>query len=143
MDGFRGASPRSSCPRRHAATVEAARQGVARMRSSTTDAMRRSAMLAKVPEITALFWVIKVLTTGMGEATGDYLAKINIVLAGAVGTIGLLAAMWWQLRTRRYIAAVYWFAVVMVAVFGTMVADGPHLKLGVSYIESTVVYGVS
>jgi len=50
--------------------------------------------------------------------------------------------MWWQLRTRRYIAAVYWFAVVMVAVFGTMVADGPHLKLGVSYIESTVVYGV-
>jgi len=99
-------------------------------------------MLAKVPEITALFWVIKVLTTGMGEATGDYLAKINIVLAGALGTIGFIVAMWWQLRTRRYIAAVYWFAVVMVAVFGTMVADGPHLKLGVSYTTSTVVYGV-
>jgi uncharacterized membrane-anchored protein len=99
-------------------------------------------MLAKVPEITALFWVIKVLTTGMGEATGDYLAKINIFFAGAAGTIGFIVAMWWQLRTKRYIAAVYWFAVVMVAVFGTMVADGPHIKLGVSYVESTMTYGV-
>src|SRR5690242_337536 len=93
----------------------------------------RAPVAAKVPEITALFWVIKVLTTGMGEATSDYLGKISLILAGAVGFVGFVAAMWLQLRTRRYVPIVYWFAVMMVAVFGTMVADALHVVLGVSY----------
>ena len=38
-------------------------------------------LAAKVPEITVVFWVIKVLTTGMGEATSDYLGKISLILA--------------------------------------------------------------
>jgi uncharacterized membrane-anchored protein len=97
---------------------------------------------AKVPEITALFWVIKILTTGMGEAAADYLAKVNLVLAGAVGFAGFALAMWLQFRVRRYLAAAYWFAVAMVAVFGTMAADGLHLKLGVPYIGSTALYAV-
>lgn len=100
-------------------------------------------LAAKVPEITALFWVIKVLTTGMGESTSDYLAGLNLILAGVVGVAGFALAMWLQFRTVRYVAAVYWFAVAMVAVFGTMAADGLHVGLGVPYVGSTIFYGLA
>jgi uncharacterized membrane-anchored protein len=103
----------------------------------------RAPVAAKVPEITVLFWVIKVLTTGMGEATSDYLAKISLVLAGAVGFVGFVVAMWLQFRIRRYVPVVYWFAVMMVAVFGTMAADALHVVLGVPYVVSTAFYAVA
>jgi hypothetical protein len=48
----------------------------------------REPLAAKVPEITAMFWVIKILTTGMGEATSDYLASISLAVAGGVGLLG-------------------------------------------------------
>src|SRR5690348_8629710 len=96
----------------------------------------RRPLPAKVPEVTALFWVIKVLTTGMGEAASDFLAHVNLVLAGALGLAGFVVAMWLQFRTRRYLAPTYWFAVAMVAVLGTMAADALHVGLGVSYALS-------
>jgi uncharacterized membrane-anchored protein len=98
---------------------------------------------AKVPEITAVFWTVKVLTTGMGEAASDWLGKISIVLAGAVGLLGLVTALWWQFRTRRYRPVVYWSAVAMVAVFGTMTADAPHKVLGLSYEITTAAYAIA
>ncbi len=100
-------------------------------------------LLAKVPEITLLFWVAKILTTGMGEAASDYLGSINLVLAGAVGVAGFVLAMWLQLRTSRYIAPVYWFAVAMVALFGTMAADGLHVALGIPYIATSIFYALA
>jgi uncharacterized membrane-anchored protein len=96
-----------------------------------------------VPEITALFWVIKVLTTGLGEAASDYLGGVSIALAAAVGLVGFLAAMGLQFRTRRYVPGVYWTAVLMVAVFGTMTADGPHKVLGIPYEVTTAAYAVA
>lgn len=96
-------------------------------------------MAAKVPEVTALFWVIKVLTTGMGEAASDFLGNTSLVLGGVVGVGGLALALFLQLRARRYVAPVYWFAVAMVAVFGTMVADIIHVVAGVPYSLSTLV----
>jgi uncharacterized membrane-anchored protein len=89
-----------------------------------------------------LFWVIKVLTTGMGEATSDYMAAGSLVIAGGVGFLGFAVALWLQFRVRRNVAAVYWFAVMMVAVFGTMAADGLHKGLGVPYAVSTVFYAL-
>jgi uncharacterized membrane-anchored protein len=97
----------------------------------------REPLAPKVPEITRLFWVVKILTTGMGEAAADYLAHVNLVLAGAVGLLGVTVTLGAQLWVRRYIAAVYWSAVMMVAVFGTMVADGPPI----GHIGATIVYG--
>jgi uncharacterized membrane-anchored protein len=98
---------------------------------------------AKVPEITAMFWVIKVLTTGMGEATSDWFANTSVVLAGAVGLVGFAAGMWFQLRTRAYNAWAYWFGVAMVAVFGTMAADGLHKIVGLPYVVSSAFYAVA
>lgn len=109
------------------------------------DALRpsRRPVAAKVPEITALFWVVKVLTTGMGEAASDYLGWVSIPLAGAVGLVGFVAALALQLRTRRYVPTVYWSAVLMVAVFGTMAADGLHVVLGVPYAASSSFYAIA
>ncbi len=105
------------------------------------DLLRRQPLAAKVPEITVLFWVVKVLTTGMGEAAPDYLAGTSIALGGVVGVGGLGWAMWRQLRAPRYSAATYWTAVAMVAVSGTIVADVLHLA-GLSYAVTTPFYAV-
>ena len=84
----------------------------------------------KVPELTLLFWTIKLLSTAMGESTSDYLVfHINPYVAVVVGCVGLLVALALQLRAPRYVAPIYWLAVVMVAVFGTMVADVLHVVL--------------
>jgi uncharacterized membrane-anchored protein len=100
-------------------------------------------LAAKVPEITALFWIIKILTTGTGEAASDYLASVSLVLAGGFGLLGFAVSMWVQFRTRRYVPAAYWFAVLMVAVFGTMAADALHKVLGIPYLVTTAFYAVA
>jgi uncharacterized membrane-anchored protein len=105
---------------------------------------RPSARLAvKVPEITLVFWVVKVLTTGGGEAASDYLASVSLVLAAAVGLLGFVAALALQLRARRYVPWIYWSAVSGVAVFGTMAADAVHIVLGVPYVVTSTGYALA
>ncbi|MCW2952569.1 MAG: hypothetical protein JWQ48_1739 [Conexibacter sp.] len=89
-----------------------------------------------------LFWIIKVLTTGMGETMSDFLGQKSIPAAGLIGIVGLAVALRLQLRTREYRAPVYWFAVMMVAVFGTMAADGIHVGAGLSYAVTTPFFAV-
>jgi uncharacterized membrane-anchored protein len=97
----------------------------------------------KVPAVTALFWVIKVLTTGMGEAASDYLGNVNLVLAGLVGVLGFWLALRRQLRAPVYEAWTYWSTVAMVAVFGTMLADGLHVVLSLPYSVTTGLYATA
>jgi uncharacterized membrane-anchored protein len=97
----------------------------------------RAPLAAKVPEITGMFWVIKILTTGIGESISDFLGQKSVPLAGAVGILGIAFALRLQRRAPRYRAPVYWFAVLMVAVFGTMVADGVRDGAGLSYAITT------
>ncbi|HVC69593.1 MAG TPA: hypothetical protein VNC61_04935 [Acidimicrobiales bacterium] len=95
-------------------------------------------ILRKVPEVTAYFWMTKILTTAMGESTSDYLVhRLDPVLAVGLGAIGLAISLVMQFRVRRYVPWIYWLAVAMVAVFGTMAADVIHIKFRVSYVEST------
>ena len=105
-----------------------------------TDATRR--LLTKVPEITLIFWVLKLLTTGMGEAMSDSLGQQSVPLAAAVGLFGLVLALRLQLRQTEYRAPYYWFAVMMVAVFGTMAADGIHDGAGIGYDITTPVFAL-
>ena len=91
----------------------------------------------KVPEITVLFWIIKVLTTGIGEAMSDALGQRSVPIAGLIGVGGFYVALRLQLRSTEYRAPVYWFAVLMLAVFGTMIADGVKDGLGLSYAITT------
>ena len=96
---------------------------------------------SKVPEVTLYFWIIKLLTTAMGESTSDYLVyQINPYVAVVLGCAGLVVALILQFIARRYVPWIYWLAVAMVAVFGTMAADVLHVVLGVPYLVSTVFF---
>ena len=101
---------------------------------------RRGPMAVKVPEITATFWILKLLTTGMGEAASDYLLSTLRFVGFGIGLLGFVLSLWVQFRTRRYNAFAYWSAVMMVAVFGTMAADVMHHQLHVPFEISTAGY---
>ena len=95
----------------------------------------------KVPEVTVIFWIIKLLSTALGESISDYLVHhynpvFAVIGAGIVFTITILI----QLLTKKYKTWIYWFAIVMVAIFGTMAADVVHIVLGVPYLISTIFF---
>lgn len=97
----------------------------------------------KVPEVILLFWVIKLLTTAMGESTSDFMVHhFDPVIAVVIGFIGFAIAIIIQFWARKYVAWIYWLAVTMVAVFGTMAADVVHIGLGVPYLISTICFAI-
>ncbi|MDQ1517791.1 MAG: hypothetical protein QOE80_3621 [Actinomycetota bacterium] len=99
--------------------------------------------MTKVPEVTAVFWITKVLTTGMGETTSDFLAhRFSPYIAVALGGAGLAGALALQFRARRYVAWIYWLAVVTVSIFGTMAADFLHVVGGIPYVVSAAFFVV-
>ncbi len=101
-------------------------------------------LLLKVPQITIYFWIIKLLTTAMGEVTSDYLAhQMDPIIAVILAGIGLLIAFIIQFSVRRYVPWIYWLCVTMVAIFGTMVADVLHVGLGIPYLVSTGMFSVA
>jgi uncharacterized membrane-anchored protein len=98
----------------------------------------------KVPAVTLSFWIIKILTTGMGETTSDFFVRrVEPVLVVGIAAAGLIAALLMQLRASSYRPWLYWLAVVMVSVFGTMAADVIHIVLGVPYLVSTLVFALA
>ncbi|GAA2671142.1 hypothetical protein [Streptomyces lunalinharesii] len=99
---------------------------------------------SKVPEVAALFWLVKILTTGMGETASDYLGRtLGPIPAGALGFAAFVVALVAQFRATRYRAGTYWTAIVMVSVFGTMAADVVHVIAGVPYLVSTLAFAAA
>ncbi len=97
--------------------------------------------LTKVSEATATFWVIKIITTGMGEVVADDgMGRFGIPLTASVSGVAMVAALVWQFRQDRYRAWPYWTAAAMVSVFGTTVGDAPRRYLGLNYIESSIIF---
>jgi uncharacterized membrane-anchored protein len=95
----------------------------------------------RVPEITVYFWVIKALSTAMGEATSDFLVKrLHPIPAVGLGFVAFCLALALQFSRHRYLAGSYWLAVVAVGVFGTMAADVLHVGFHVPYIASSALY---
>jgi uncharacterized membrane-anchored protein len=102
-----------------------------------------SPMLNKVPEVTLVFWTIKILSTTVGETGADYLAVhvglgSNLTMACMAGL--LTAALILQLRARRYIPWVYWLTVVLVSIVGTQITDFMSDKLEISLYVSTALF---
>jgi uncharacterized membrane-anchored protein len=110
--------------------------------SRTTRRQRLQPLAAKVPAITLMFWVLKLITTGMGEAMSDFLGDHSVPLAAAVGFFGIAIAYRLQTSRREYSAPYYWFMVMMVAIFGTMVADGLHDGTGMPYPATTSLFAI-
>jgi uncharacterized membrane-anchored protein len=113
------------------------------MSPSPDDPVRaREPLAAKVPEITAIFWVVKILTTLAGEATSDFLGDGNVVIGGAVEVLIMVLGLWLQFRVRRYYAPAYWFLAMAIAVSGTGASDTLHLTIGIPYAGTTALWAL-
>lgn len=103
-------------------------------------------MLNKVPEVTLIFWIIKIMSTTVGETGADYLA-VHVGLGTGL-TSGIMAmllggALLLQLRARAYVPWIYWLTVVLVSVVGTQITDALTDGLNVSLYVSTTVFAVA
>ncbi len=100
-------------------------------------------MLNKVPEVTLAFWIVKIMSTTVGETVADFLAVNAGLGQGLTRSLmaGFLAiALFVQLRTQKYTPWIYWLTVVLVSVVGTQITDLLTDKLGVSLYISTAVF---
>lgn len=103
-------------------------------------------MLSKVPEVTAYFWIIKVLCTTVGETFADFInGQLGLGLTNTsyiMGTL-LLIVLFFQFKARKYIPSLYWLAVVLLSVVGTLITDNLTDNLGISLAVTTVIFGVA
>jgi uncharacterized membrane-anchored protein len=106
----------------------------------------REPMLNKVPGITLAFWIIKIMSTTVGETGADYLAKnvgLGTVMTDAIMASLLTAMLVVQLLKRSYVPWVYWLTVVLVSVVGTQITDALTDGLEVSLYLSTTVFAMA
>jgi len=93
-------------------------------------------VLTKVPEITLLFWIIKIAATTLGETGGDALSmSLNLGYLVSTGIFAVLFvfAVWMQISAHRFHPALYWFAIIASTTVGTTLADFADRSLGIGY----------
>jgi len=103
-------------------------------------------MLNKVPEITIYFWFIKVLCTTVGETAADYLNEaLHFGLTGTslVMSVLLLVVLFFQFKAKKYIPSIYWLAVVLLSIVGTLITDNLTDKLGVPLETTTIIFSIA
>lgn len=103
-------------------------------------------MLNKVPEVTLYFWVIKIMATTVGETAADFLnTSLNLGLTNTSLLMGMLlvATLAWQFRERKYVPAVYWIAVVLISVVGTLITDNITDHFGFPLQWTTTIFGIA
>jgi uncharacterized membrane-anchored protein len=114
--------------------------------SRTADASTRTRqMLNKVPEVTVYFWLIKILCTTVGESFADYINEtlgFGLTNTTLVFSAALVIALVAQFRLDRYVPSIYWLAVVLISVVGTLVTDNLTDAHGVPLWISTTAFSV-
>ena len=103
-------------------------------------------MLNKVPEVTLYFWVIKILCTTVGETAADYMSdnlglgeKLTAVVMAGVLAVALVV----QFRKRRYVPGVYWWAVVLISIVGTLITDNLTDNYGIGTTVTTPIFAAA
>lgn len=103
-------------------------------------------MLNKVPEVTIYFWIIKVLTTTVGETASDFLSSdLHFGLTGASAVMGVLLAgfLFAQIRSKEYVPWLYWVNVVLISVVGTLITDNLVDNFGIALRTTTVAFSLA
>src|SRR5262245_35049561 len=109
-------------------------------------ASRLTVMLNKVPEVTVIFWIIKVMSTTVGETGVDYLAVhvgLGTALTAGIMTLLLIAVLVIQIRAWKYVPWTYWVSVVLVSVVGTQITDALTDGLEISLYISIVAFAAA
>jgi uncharacterized membrane-anchored protein len=102
-------------------------------------------MLNKVPEITIYFWVIKILCTTVGETAADLLNEnlgLGLTNTTYIMAAALIVVLVFQFRAKKYVPGIYWLAVVLISVVGTLFSDNLVDNLGVELQTTTIAFSV-
>jgi len=103
-------------------------------------------MLNKVPEVTLFFWIIKILCTTVGETAADYMnVDLGFGLTNTTYAIGalLIVTLIFQFRSKRYVPGIYWTAVVLISVVGTLISDNLVDNMGVPLETTTIAFSAA
>lgn len=103
-------------------------------------------LLNKVPEVTLYFWVIKIMATTVGETAADFLnTNLNLGLTNTSLLMSalLIAALVVQVRARKYVPSIYWVAVVLISVVGTLITDNITDHFGIPLHLTTLLFGIA
>jgi uncharacterized membrane-anchored protein len=99
----------------------------------------------RVPQVVATFWLIKMMSTTVGETFADYLSStlnLGLNITSAVMSVLLIGALLNQFRLQRYVPAMYWLVVVLMSITGTLITDGLVGNFGVSMLTLNIVFSL-
>jgi uncharacterized membrane-anchored protein len=102
-------------------------------------------LLNKMSEVTLWFWIIKILATTVGETAADYLnfnLNLGLTVTSLLLSALLLAFLIAQVRTRAYAPWIYWVAVVLISIVGTLISDNLVDNLGVALETTTLAFAI-
>ena len=105
-----------------------------------------TSLFNKVPQVTFFFWVIKIMATTVGETAADFLnfnLHLGLTKTSMIMGVLLLLSLFIQLRAKKYIPWVYWLAVVLISVFGTLVTDNLVDNYGIALKTTTILFAVA
>lgn len=103
-------------------------------------------MLNKVPEVTIFFWLIKIMATTVGETAADLLnekLRLGLTYTSLVMTGLLIITLIYQFKAMKYVPKIYWSAVVLISVVGTLISDNLVDNLGVTLKTTTIIFSVA
>ena len=103
-------------------------------------------LINKVPEVTLVFWILKILATTVGETAADVLSTTfrlgTVVTSYMMGGL-LVISLVFQLRAKRYVPPTYWVVVVFISVVGTLISDNLVDNLGISLTTTSLIFAVA
>ena len=102
-------------------------------------------MLNKVPEITIVFWLIKMMSTTVGETAADFMIfnfKLGLPTTSLIMTVLFVIVLVVQLKAKEYIPWKYWLTVVFVSILGTLITDNMTDNLGIPLAYSTIGFSI-
>ena len=112
----------------------------------TTQQTTSERLVNRVPEVTLVFWILKILATTVGETAGDLLSitlKLGTVVTSYIMGALLIVSLIFQFRARRYVPPIYWLVVVFISVVGTLISDNLVDNLGVPLTTTTAIFAVA
>ena len=103
-------------------------------------------MLNKVPEVTLVFWIIKVMSTTVGETAADFLSSnlgLGLSMTSLLMSGLLVSALVVQFQVCKYVPTIYWLGVVLISIVGTLITDNLTDNLGITLQVTTTVFTIA
>lgn len=105
-------------------------------------AINSNKQLSRVPALTLIFWVIKILATTLGETAGDALSmsmNLGYLISTFIFATIFLIAVTIQIKAKRFNAFLYWTTIIATTTVGTTLADFATRSLGIGYTGGSAV----